>query len=99
MTIQKLDKFVRFLNGPIFGCLLPAEIDHSKIKLVRYSDGHCTIQNQIAITQLFCPVFRLAGRLSRLNSNYRTSKIIVHLKTLQLHAHCCARAVFNLRTI
>jgi hypothetical protein len=26
--IQKPDKFVRFMNGPVFGCPVPAEIDH-----------------------------------------------------------------------
>jgi hypothetical protein len=34
---------VWFFNGPIFGCPVPAEIDHSKTGLVGFSDGHCKL--------------------------------------------------------
>jgi hypothetical protein len=31
-----------FVNGPVLGRPVPAEIDHSKSGLVRYLDGHCS---------------------------------------------------------
>jgi hypothetical protein len=41
VTIQKLDKFFRFSNCPVFGCLGPAKIDHSKTGFAWYSVVHC----------------------------------------------------------
>jgi hypothetical protein len=41
MTIQKADKFVRFLNGPVFGCPGPSKIYHSKTGLVLYLVVDC----------------------------------------------------------
>jgi hypothetical protein len=37
-TIQKLSKFVRFFNGLVLGCLVPAEIVHFKSRLAWYWD-------------------------------------------------------------
>jgi hypothetical protein len=42
-TLAKPDKFVWFLNGPVFGCPVPLKIDHLNIRLVQYSDVHCTV--------------------------------------------------------
>jgi hypothetical protein len=47
MAIQTLDNFIRFSNGnnkmaaengPVLGWLVPAEIGHSKTRLVKISD-------------------------------------------------------------
>jgi hypothetical protein len=42
MDRSKLDKFVRFSNGLIWGCPVPTEINHSESGLVRYLDVCCS---------------------------------------------------------
>jgi hypothetical protein len=42
-SLAKLDNFVWFFNGPVFGCPVPAKIDHLKSGLVRYLEVLCKI--------------------------------------------------------
>jgi hypothetical protein len=52
MNIQKPNKFVQFFNVPVIRCLVPAEIDHSNTRLIRYLDPHCIWKNSQLQTYL-----------------------------------------------
>ena len=40
-TYSSPDQFIRYSNGPVIRCPVPAKIDHSNTRLVRYSDPNC----------------------------------------------------------
>jgi hypothetical protein len=47
MENSKPDKYVRFLNGAVFGCPVLARTDHSGTEQVQLSDDHRIILNPL----------------------------------------------------